>query len=305
VGDKGKAMVMASFAADSLALGVHWIYDTESIVHLFGRVESFLKPGTHSYHSTKEKGDFTHYGDQAFVLLESLTAEKGFDLSAFSARWRALFDNYDGYMDYATRATLSNYDSGGSYQDPGSPSDDLAGAARIAPLVYAYTRDIDRLVKSVKAQTRMTHDNPLTVNASEFFGRVAWQVLQGARPTEAMQKIAEERFVSSPLSGWVREGLESKTKKTVPTITRFGQSCHTEEAFPGVVHLIAKYEEDLREGLIQSVMAGGDSAARGMIVGMVLGAHLGMESLPQHWIDGLKRKDKILRLLDELTVLNH
>jgi ADP-ribosylglycohydrolase len=298
-------MVMASFAADSLALGVHWIYDTESIVHLFGRVESFLKPGTHSYHSTKEKGEFTHYGDQAFVLLESLAAEKGFDLSVFSARWRALFDNYDGYMDYATRVTLSNYDSGSSYQDPGSPSDDLAGAARIAPLVYAYNQDIDRLVKSVRSQTRMTHDNPLTVNAAEFLGRVAWQVFQGARPTEAMQKIAEEHFGRSPLSGWVRKGLESKTKKTVSTITRFGQSCHTEEVFPGVVHLITKYEKDLREALIQSVMAGGDSAARGMIVGMVLGAHLGMESLPQHWIDGLKRKDKILRLLDELTVLNH
>jgi ADP-ribosylglycohydrolase len=52
-------------------------------------------------------------------------------------------------------------------------------------------------------------------------------------------------------------------------------------------------------------MAGGDSAARGMIVGMVLGAHLGMESLPQHWIDDLKGKANILILLDDLTVLNH
>lgn len=303
--DKGKAMVIASFAADSLALGVHWIYDTESIVKLFVRVESFLKPGHHSYHSTKEKGEFTHYGDQAFVLLESLAEEKGFDLSAFSVRWRAFFDNYDGYVDYATRVTLTNYDSGGSYQDPGSPSDDLAGAARIAPMVYAYNHDIDGLVKSVRAQTRMTHDNPFTVDAAEFFGRVAWQALQGSRPTEAMRKISEEHFVRSPLSGWVREGFESKTKKSVSTISKFGQSCHTEEAFPGVVHLIAKYENDLREALIQSVMAGGDSAARGMIVGMVLGAYLGMESLPRQWIDELKKKDEILKLIGELTKLNN
>lgn len=303
--NNGKAMVIASFAADSLALGVHWIYDTESIVKLFGRVELFLKPGNHSYHSTKEKGEFTHYGDQAFVLLESLAEEKGFDLSAFSQRWRALFDNYDGYVDYATRVTLQNFDSGGSYQDPGSPSEDLAGAARIAPLVYAYSHDIDRLVKSVRKQTRMTHDNPLTIDASEFFGRVAWRALQGSRPTEAMQEISEELFVRSPLSGWVREGFESKTGKSVSTISKFGQSCHTEEAFPGVVHLIAKYENDLREGLIQSVMAGGDSAARGMIMGMVLGAYSGMESLPRQWIDELDKKDRILKLIDELTSLNN
>jgi ADP-ribosylglycohydrolase len=302
---KGKAMVIASFAADSLALGVHWIYDTESIVKLFGRVESFLKPESHSYHATKEKGEFTHYGDQAYVLLESLAEEKGFDLSGFSMRWRALFDNYEGYVDYATRVTLSNYDSGGSYQDPGSPSEDLAGAARIAPLVYACRHDIDRLVKSVRAQTRMTHDNQLTVDAADFFGRVAWQTLQGLRPTDAMQKISEAHFVRSPLSGWVREGFESKTKKSVFAISKFGQSCHTEEAFPGVVHLIAKYENDLREALIQSVMAGGDSAARGMLVGMVLGAYLGMESLPRQWIDGLKKKDNILKLIKELSMLKH
>ena len=303
--DKGKAMIIASFAADTLALGVHWIYDTESIAEVFGRVESFLKPGHHSYHSTKEKGEFTHYGDQAFVLLESLAEEKGFDLSAFSVRWRALFDNYDGYVDHATSVTLSNYDSGSSSQDTGSPSDDLAGAARIAPLVYAYSYDIERLIKSVRAQTRMTHDNPFTVDAAEFFGRVAWQVLQGSRPTEAMQKISEEHFDRSPVSIWVREGFESKTKKSVSAISNFGQSCHTQEAFPGVVHLIAKYENDLREALIQSVMAGGDSAARGMIVGMVLGAYLGMEGLPRQWIDELKKKDKIIKLTGELTKLNN
>ena len=57
-------MVLASFAADSLALGAHWIYDTESISKMFGRVDTFLKPSPNSYHATKDKGAFTHYGDQ-------------------------------------------------------------------------------------------------------------------------------------------------------------------------------------------------------------------------------------------------
>ena len=57
----------------------------------------------------------------------------------------------------------------------------------------------------------------------------------------------------------------------------------------------------MREALIQNVMAGGDSAARGMAVGMVLGAHLGVEAIPQEWIEGLKKREEIEELLDKIT----
>ncbi len=67
-----------------------------------------------------------------------------------------------------------------------------------------------------------------------------------------------------------------------------------------MVHLIAKYENDLKEALIQSVMAGGDSAARGMLVGMVLGAHLGPDSLPMEWVSKLIDREKIEVLLDRI-----
>ena len=293
-------MVLASFAADSLALGAHWIYDTESISKTFGKVDTFLEPAPNSYHATKERGAFTHYGDQAFVLLESLAAKKGFDLSAFSARWRALFDDYNGYMDHATTDTLSNYASGGSHEDPGSTSEDLAGAARIAPLVYVYRHDPEKLVESAESQTQMTHNSPLTIDSAAFFARVAWQVLEGAQPVEAMKDVSREHFGGSPVSRWVQAGLATKDKDSVSTISKFGQSCHTEEAFPGVVQLIARYHNDLKEALIQSVMAGGDSAARGMIVGMVLGAHLGSAGLPQQSLNELKKKERISALIERL-----
>jgi hypothetical protein len=83
-------MVLASFIADSLALGVHWIYDASKIANEYGRVETFIKPKEDSYHPTKDKGEFTHYGDQQLVLLESVAAKNGFDLNDFSDRWQRL-----------------------------------------------------------------------------------------------------------------------------------------------------------------------------------------------------------------------
>jgi len=298
--DDAKAMVLASFAGDALALGAHWIYDTHHISKKFGRIEAFLNPGPDSYHPTKVKGAFTHYGDQTLILLESLAAKKGFDLSDFSARWRTLFEDYTGYVDNATRLTLSKYAAGSTYDDPGSPSDDLAGAARIAPLAFAYRHDLDTLVNSARAQTRMTHSDPHTVDSAEFFARVARLVLHGTSPSEAMNQVSHEHFVHSPISGWVAQGLSSRESESIESIAEFGQTCHTPEAFPGVVHLIARYETDLKEALIESVMAGGDSAGRGMIVGMVLGAHLGLSALPQQWLNELKEKDRILSLMEGL-----
>ncbi|MGA2940205.1 MAG: ADP-ribosylglycohydrolase family protein, partial [Syntrophobacteraceae bacterium] len=43
---------------------------------------------------------------------------------------------------------------------------------------------------------------------------------------------------------------------------------------------------NLREALVENVMAGGDSAARGLVVGMILGAHLGFEAIPSEWLSG-------------------
>ncbi|MGA2404294.1 MAG: ADP-ribosylglycohydrolase family protein [Syntrophobacteraceae bacterium] len=298
--DKAEAMVLASFAADSLALGAHWIYDTGEIDRKFGRVEGLLKPLENSYHATKDLGEFTHYGDQTIVLLESIVASSGFDIDDFARRWKKLFATYNGYADKATTETLANFASGKNPQESGSSSSDLAGAARIAPLVYRYRNDLGELLSSAKTQTAMTHDNPLVIDASDFFARVTWKVLEGETPISAIREVREEHFRQSLLGQWTAEGLESTRSDTRSAILKFGQPCYVERAFPSVVHLIGKYEGNLRDALVENVMAGGDSAARGLAVGMILGAHLGIEAIPSEWLSGLKRYQHIVDLLERI-----
>jgi len=40
---------------DSLALGVHWIYDTEEIVRDYGRVTNLIDPSPELYHPNRKK----------------------------------------------------------------------------------------------------------------------------------------------------------------------------------------------------------------------------------------------------------
>jgi len=52
-------------------------------------------------------------------------------------------------------------------------------------------------------------------------------------------------------------------------------------------------------------MSGGDSAARGLIVGMVLGAYTGLEKIPQEWITGMKAIHRIRQYLEAMDGTNN
>ncbi|MFH0994807.1 MAG: ADP-ribosylglycohydrolase family protein [Pseudomonadota bacterium] len=298
--DNAKAMVLASFAADSLALGAHWIYDTDQIAATFKRVETFQKPGANSYHSTKTAGEFTHYGDQMLVLLESLAACRGFELKHFAVLWQKQQQHYTGYVDHATRSTLSNFKDGMTLEPVGSESTDLGGAARMAPLAYAYRNDCKELSKSAGIQTAMTHNHILVTESAVFFSAVVFRILQGESPVAAIEATTASLFNREPFQAWVKKGIESRTSDTIAAVKRFGQMCEINAAFPGVIHLVARYEDNLQQALIENVMAGGDSAARGMITGMLLGAHQGFAAIPESWLTELSAREKIISLLADI-----
>ena len=294
-----QAAVLVSLAADALSLGAHWFYDMAEIDRRFGRVEELLAPPPDSFHAGKERGQFTHYGDQTLVLLESVAACKGFDLADFARRWQALFTTgYRGYVDKATSATLENLQRGLGPEQCGSTSADLGGAARIAPLVWWYRQDRDQLLEAVRVQTAMTHNNPAVLAGAAFIARTAWSVLAGAAPQAALEAALEEGVADIDLDIRLRSALESAGKDTRTVIGRFGQMCGIASALPGAVHLICSYADDPRTALIENVQAGGDSAARGLVAGLVLGAGHGVDAVPGGWLTGMQRYDRLFELLE-------
>jgi ADP-ribosylglycohydrolase len=296
-----RALVTASLAADALALGAHWIYDTRQIDDELGRVDRLRAPLSSSFHAGKARGDQTHYGDQAVLLLHTLTEQGDFSLDAFARAWRRMFADYRGYRDHATKDTLQRFESGWGPEDAGSASTDLGGAARMAPLVFLYQDNEDALVTAVRRQTAMTHQNALVVESATFFARTAHAVLQGFTPLKAMQEVGRRYFDRPPFDAWLSRGVASREDDTRKAIADFGQACSVEEGFPGVVHLIAKYEQDPREGLVANVMAGGDSAARGLLVGMIMGAFAGDAAVSADWLQGLNCLATVQKDLETLA----
>ena len=294
---KIKDAIIASFVADALSLGVHWVYDTSDIDKKYGRLETMVKPQLAPYHKSKQKGEFTHYGDQAMVLLKSVEQMSGFDLKNFSDMWLKMFHSYNGYMDSATKETMDNFKSGCTPEESGSLSSDFAGASRIVPLALFYGKDTETFVSAAKSQTAMTHNHKQVIDCAEFFARTFSMVLKGKSPTQAFQKALDQMPDASQIQSMIKAGLETSSDDTRNTIERFGQMCSIEAALPSTIHLIAKYEDDLKEALIENIMSGGDSSARGMLTGFIIGGYKGLGEIPDKWLNDMTAYKKIIHLM--------
>ena len=272
-----------------MSLGPHWIYNQEEIASKAGEISGYLDPIS-EYHPGKKAGDLTHYGDQAAVLLESIAELNQFDLEDFAQLWMDFWESEgaESYQDGATKTTLQNLKDGKPTKQCASNSHDLAGAARAAPLFLLDWDSEEELVNAVKEQTRFTHDHAEVIEAGEFFARVAFAVANGATIPEALKTVASRDWQELPPQ-WLALSQQGQVSNDDPLAAaqEFGLTCHVAHAFQVCCDLLLRYPEDPVAALITNAKAGGDSAARGLILGMVYGAFPNPKPLPPAWISDL------------------
>lgn len=294
-------IVLGAFIGDALALGPHWIYDQNQISERFGRLTTY-QPPLAVYHEGKHAGDQTHYGDQTLVLLRAISKAGNFNLAGFAADWRAYWENPEtiSYRDGATKATLSHLLSD---SNPASSSSDIAGAARIAPLFLVKWESEEELLLAVRVQTAFTHGDPAVIEAAQFFAKVIIDVQAGDDIEAALKKTIKQSTWHSIPEEWLNEALASSASDEMDAVAlkHHGLSCHAVDAFSGICHLLLRHPTSPAKALIENVNAGGDSAARGMILGMVYAAAFPVSDWPAEWLAGLNAREEIESLIGKLS----
>ncbi len=295
--DRIAGAVLGAFAADSLALGVHWIYNPTRIARLVGRIAAPLDPlaGAAKYHPARKAGQFTHYGDQMLVLLRSVAASDGWSREDFAARWAEMWEGYDGYVDGATKDTLAGWDAGTP-----SESNDLAGPSRLPALLPALADDLEGLVAAAREQTGLTHGDAATVDCAEFFAVMIHATLHGATIHDALAAALDRDYAHLPAGEWLelaRGHLDAEDPAAV--VKELGADCHVPHAFPATLYLLLKFGDSLEDTLVENTMAGGDSAARGMLLGAILGARDGTAAIPGAWLGALEAGAEIRKLMGQ------
>ena len=282
--EKISGIILGSLIADTYSLGAHWVYSQVDLETNNLDWEELNDPIA-LWHKTKQKGEFTHYGDQTVCLYEYIKKENKFEPNDFIKVWQAYMTEYDGYIDSATRETLENILKE-EEEYCGAISDDLSIIGRISPLLLISKKEKDFL-KHVDAFVLLTHNSELAQESAEFFAKVLWAVYSGGDIMDSVKSIKES--FSQRIKTYVNTGLNSPLD-TFDAIREFGPACGIQDGFPGVIYILNKYGDDFKMALIQNAKAGGDSSARGMIIAMLLVAAHGKEIIPQNWVEQMNYK---------------
>ena len=212
----------------------------------------------------------------------------------FMEDWLGMWPDYNDYVDGASKATLANVQNQTDKTQGGSDSVEIAGPARIAPLiVYLSSSSESEVVKAAVEQTMLTHRSKEAEESATFLAKAGYRLIHGANLLDTLNETAPE---------WALKKADSVlSENAVDAIGKLGPACSISSALPAVLYLALKHGGDTEAALIENAMAGGDNCARGLALGILLGAANGMLSIPKHWVKDLKASTDLENLLTALS----
>jgi len=228
-------------------------------------------------------------------------------------------------IDPAVKTFLENYEKGVAVADAGSESP--GHVVRFVGALAVYHGDEDMLVEIATKTTRFTQRNADAVSAAEFWARMVHRVLDGMSPALAAQSAADAMANDAFVTAKVKEATDKVAEATDPdaplsqeefkdelAVTsmgrrwapgteplKAGKSTAVAHAFPAALYFVLRYAASGYKDVVQAnVLVGGDSSARAVPIGMIIGAYYGRAGIPLGWINGLTASGNVEKMLKPL-----
>ncbi len=318
---KIRGALFGMFIGDALAMPVHWYYNRQALNEDYGWVQDFLAPRNphpdsilwrSKYMAPNSKGNILHgqakfWGQKGIhyhqhlkagentlnlkisrLLIESLIMKSAYDSDDFLKRYIAFMttpgNHQDTYVEECHRNFFTNYAKGTAPAKCGTIEKHIGGLVGIIPIIVFYRKEPAKAHSAALAHLALTHPGPKMEMAGSLVIDLLLQVLNGATVKDTI--LANIQGQKNPLLGYpFVKWLDLKDEAVIGP--RFSTACYVEDSVPAVIYLALKYHHDLEKALINNTNLGGDNAARGSVLGAILGAEQGLERFPRRWIEGL------------------
>ncbi len=199
---------------------------------------------------------------------------------------RRRYDPESARQAYVTWLESSPFDCGNTVrrglQGKPDPSSQANGALmRISPLgIFGADFPAAQVAEWARQDAELTHPHPVCGQANALFAiAIAYAVRHGCGPAELYRQVrrwAEESHVDARLLNAVRAAAE------VPPPDYLRQQGWVLIAFQNALWQLL-HAADLEEGVVDTVMRGGDTDTNAAICGALLGAVHGRDAVPERW----------------------
>ena len=238
-----------------------------------------------------------------------------------------------GYLNGGTRRTLEALKrfpgaTGEQRKALAADVNCLVSATHWPPLLLVPYASEDALVADAVSTVYLSHRNRDPVAAAAFLARATFRILhQGLALETALRSAAEAQgddFISARLAealAKVAEAADASTQLAkqgrfvddvaITSLARLwevgkeepikvGKASPVEGALPAAIYFALRYQADLEQALIANANCGGDSAARGIVIGTLLGAVHGESAVPERWMKTLNALPHVRALMAQL-----
>lgn len=200
----------------------------------------------------------------------------------------------------------------GTIENPINNSKGCGGIMRVAPLGLYMNTDINAGKFAAEASA-ITHGHPLGIMPSYIFSAMIYYLLnENVTIEEALTmsiKLFKENYniFNSSDTKYMLELIDKAIKLSkenindIDAIYELGEGWVAEEALAIALYSCLKYSNSFEDAIICSVNHDGDSDSTGAVAGNIMGAYLGIEKIPEYYINNVELKDTILEIADDLS----
>jgi ADP-ribosylglycohydrolase len=199
-----------------------------------------------------------------------------------------------------TRGAALSLKDGIPWNKSGISSKTCGSLMRVGILGFVYQNDPIKLVKVAQVSGRITHSHPVAEAASIAGAYSVKLALDGMKPGEMFEPLLE---VTQGISQEFTQVMESSYKVAYSDVgdeeglKKLGQGWYADETFALAYFCILRYPNDYKKAIQTAVNITGDSDSVASVAGGILGARLGIDAIPVSWIEALKEKEKLERMV--------
>lgn len=192
----------------------------------------------------------------------------------------------------------------GSMEKPLNSSEGCGGVMRVAPVgLFLYKRP-ELAFKTGCDVAAITHGHPSGCLSAGFLAAVVAELIN---EKSLIVSVNSAKIILKAYQQYeetmdaVDRALKLSGSNVPPetAITTLGKGWVGEEALAIALYCALK-ERDFKKALIMAVNHGGDSDSTGAICGNIMGAHLGLDSIPAEWAENVELGDFIRGMAERL-----